>query len=90
MLSGTLARHPRHDHVTGAGEDVDPLPHLSANCLRCTSPARVSGRASLRRMPRGRYFFLMPSSCSFFTITSPAVPVVGDLSMARIFPSGPM
>jgi len=40
--------------------------------------------------PWRRYFFLTPSSSSFLTITSPAVAVVGDLSMARIFPSPPM
>ena len=59
--------------------------HSRAARVRVQS-ARLARHGEIKRS----YFFLTPSSSSFFTITSPAVAVVGDLSMARIFPSPPM
>ncbi len=60
--------------------------------LKPVQPRRAGRRAGRRSgvdRPRG-HFFLMPSSSSFFAIIAPAVAVVGVLSIARIFPSGPM
>ena len=55
---------------------------------------RARKQALLRNARRSHsdnaYFFLTPSSSSFLIMTSPAVPVVGDLSIATILPSGPI